>query len=305
MFHKDNPNLKRHQIGFYSLDELVPQDQFLRQVDKAIDFSFIYDLVEDSYSPDNGRPSLDPVLVVKLPLIQWFYGLRSMRQTIKEVDVNLAYRWFLGLNLDDKVPHFTTYGKNYSRRFEKKGLIEEIFAHILTLCLNADLIDSSEIFIDGTPIKAAANGHKFQNQQVLPQAKFMSDQLEKESNHDREKHGKKPLNPAKGKKPVSKKISTTDPESGWFHKGEHKEVLAYNAQVACDKHGWALGYSVHAGNIHDSQAFSTLYNRIKDFQPDYLTANAGYKNPTIAPFLNKEEIIPVFPYTRPKGDKDK
>lgn len=305
MFHKDNPNLKRHQIGFYSLDELVPQDQFLRQVDKAIDFSFIYDLVEDSYSPDNGRPSLDPVLVVKLPLIQWFYGLRSMRQTIKEVDVNLAYRWFLGLNLDDKVPHFTTYGKNYSRRFEKKGLIEEIFAHILTLCLNADLIDSSEIFIDGTPIKAAANGHKFQNQQVLPQAKFMSDQLEKESNHDREKHGKKPLNPAKGKKPVSKKISTTDPESGWFHKGEHKEVFAYNAQVACDKHGWALGYSVHAGNIHDSQAFSTLYNRIKDFQPDYLTANAGYKNPTIAPFLNKEEIIPVFPYTRPKGDKDK
>ena len=112
MFHKDNPNLKRHQIGFYSLDELVPQDQFLRQVDKAIDFSFIYDLVEDSYSPDNGRPSLDPVLVVKLPLIQWFYGLRSMRQTIKEVDVNLAYRWFLGLNLDDKVPHILLTGGN-------------------------------------------------------------------------------------------------------------------------------------------------------------------------------------------------
>ena len=85
-----------------------------RKVEETIDFSFIYDVVEDSYSSDNGRPSLDPVLLVKIPLIQCFYGIRSMRQTIKDIEVNTAYRWFLGLSLDDKVPHFTTYGKNYS-----------------------------------------------------------------------------------------------------------------------------------------------------------------------------------------------
>lgn len=127
MFHKEKPDYNRKQYGFYTIDELVPEDHFLRQVDKEVDFDFIYDLVEDTYSPDNGRPSFDPVMLVKIPLIKCFYGIRSMRQTIKEIEVNVAYRWFLGLTLDDKVPHFTTYGKNYSRRFQDKELISEIF----------------------------------------------------------------------------------------------------------------------------------------------------------------------------------
>lgn len=123
MFHKEKPDYNRRQYGFYTIDELVPEDNFLRQVDKEVDFDFIYDLVEDTYSPDNGRPSLDSVMLVKIPLIKCFYGIRSMRQTIKEIEVNVAYRWFLGLTLDDKVPHFTTYGKNYSCRFQDKELI--------------------------------------------------------------------------------------------------------------------------------------------------------------------------------------
>ena len=160
MFHKENPEYNRRQVGFYTLDELVPKDHFLRKVEETIDFSFIYDLVEDSYSSDNGRPSLDPVLLVKIPLIQCFYGIRSMRQTIKDIEVNTAYRWFLGLSLDDKVPHFTTYGKNYSRRFENKEVLAHIFSHVLHHVLEAGLIDPSEIFIDGTHIKASATTNR-------------------------------------------------------------------------------------------------------------------------------------------------
>ncbi|GAY71541.1 IS1562 transposase [Streptococcus canis] len=143
-----------------------------------------------------------------------------MRQTIKEIDVNVAYRWFLGLTLEGKVPHFTTYGKNYSRRFQDKQVIEAIFFHILGLCLNAGLIDPTEIFVGGNPIKAAVNHHKYINQEVEAQAKFMSAQLERGIAKDREKQGKKLLGLAKEKEPISKKISTTDPDSGWFHKGE-------------------------------------------------------------------------------------
>ena len=90
-------------------------------MDKEVDFDFIYDLVEDSYSPDNGRPSLDPVMLVKIPLIQCFMVFVLCAKPLKDIEVNVAYRWFLGLTLDDKVPHFTTYGKNYSRRFQDKG----------------------------------------------------------------------------------------------------------------------------------------------------------------------------------------
>lgn len=256
MLNKINPEYNRSQIGFFSLDELVPEDHFLRKVENTIDFSFIYDLVEDTYSIDNGRPSLDPVMLVKIPFIQCFYGIRSMRQTIKEIEVNVAFRWFLGIGLDQKVPHFTTYGKNYVRRFKEKELIEAIFYKILDQALKNGFIDSSEIFIDGTHVKAAANSHKFTNQEVSQKAKFMCEQLEQEVELDREKNGKKPLKPSeKTETKSNKKVSTTDPESGWFHKGEHKEVFAYNVQVACDNHGWALGYSVEAGNVHDSQAF--------------------------------------------------
>ncbi|MCK1239930.1 IS5/IS1182 family transposase, partial [Streptococcus uberis] len=74
---------------------------------------------------------------------------------------------------------------------------------------------------------AAANTHKYINQEVDAQAKFMSDQLELEIARDREKHGKKSLGLAKEKEPINKKVSTTDPESGWYHKGDHKDVFAY------------------------------------------------------------------------------
>lgn len=304
MLHKEKPDYNRNQYGFYTLDDLVPSDHFLRQVDEVIDFNFIYELVEDTYSTDNGRPSLDPVMLVKIPLIQCLYGIRSMRQTIKEIEVNMAYRWFLGLTLDDRVPHFTTYGKNYSRRFQEKELISEIFSRILNQALRAGLIDPSEIFVDGTHIKAAANNHKYTKQLVEQQAKFMSDQLELEIDLNRKKQAKKSLKSAESEA-KEKKISTTDPESGWFHKGEHKEVFAYSAQVACDKHGWALAYTVEAGNIHDSQAFPTLFSKIEPFQPHYLIADAGYKTPSIAKFLLDKNITPVFPYTRPRGKKGK
>ena len=90
----------------FSMDDMVPQNHMLRLIDKAINWNFIYDLVEEKYCPDNGRPSMDPVMLIKIPFIQYLYGIKSMRQTIKEIEVNVAYRWFLGLDMLDPVPHF-------------------------------------------------------------------------------------------------------------------------------------------------------------------------------------------------------
>ena len=80
-------NLKREQVSFFSMDDLVPQDHILRLIDRSMDFSFIYDLVEEKYCLDNGRPSLDPVMLIKIQLIQYLFGIRSMRQTIKDIEV--------------------------------------------------------------------------------------------------------------------------------------------------------------------------------------------------------------------------
>lgn len=305
-----NLDKNRDQIVMICMDELVPQDHLLRKIDRAIDWSFIYDLVEDKYSYDQGRPSLDPVLLLKIPFIQYLYGIRSMRQTIKEIEVNMAYRWFLGLDVRDSVPHFTTFGKNYTRRFKDTDLFEQIFQRILEECYKFKLVDPTEVFVDATHVKAHANGKKMQRRIAEQEARFYDDMLRKEIDEDREAHGKKPLKRhddddfkgggAGGGVEKEIKVSTTDPESGWFHKGEHKEVFAYAIETACDKHGWILGYTVNPGNLHDSKTFKGLFDKIENIGMEKLIADAGYKTPAIAKLLLDKGITPVFPYKCPQ-----
>ena len=96
------------------------------------------------------------------------------------------------------------------------------------------------------------------------------------------------------------KASISDPDSGWFHKGEHKQVFAYAVETACDKHGWILNYTVSPGNLHDSRTFKGLYDKIKNIGIKTLIADAGYKVPAIAKLLIDDGIEPLFPYKRPQ-----
>ena len=304
-----NADKKREQIQMFCMDDLVPEDHLLRIIDKAIDWTFIYDLVEDKYSADTGRPSMDPVTLIKIPFIQYLYGIKSMRQTIKEIEVNVAYRWFLGLDLGDKVPHFSTFGKNYTRRFKDTDLFEQIFKHILEECYRCHLVDPREVFVDATHVKARANNKKMRKRIAEQEALFYEQMLRKEINEDRKREGKNPLKdkddsnnpPSAGGCGDVKEIkeSTSDPESGWFHKGEHKQVFAYAIETACDKHGWVLDYTVSPGNLHDSRTFKGLYDKIKNIGIKTLIADAGYKTPAIAKLLIDDNITPLFPYKRP------
>ena len=169
----------RKQVKIVSMDDLIPNDHLLRIIDKAIDWSFIYNLVADKYSPDTGRPSIDPVTLIKIPLIQYLYGIKSMRQTMKEIEVNIAYRWFLNLDLYDPVPHFSTFGKNYTRRFKDTDIFEQIFQHILEECYRFKLVDPTEIFVDATHVKARANNKKMQKRIAHLETLFYKEILRK------------------------------------------------------------------------------------------------------------------------------
>ena len=302
-----NAEKKREQVQYFCMDDLVPKDHILRLVEDAIDWGFIYDLVEEKYSPDQGRPSMDPVTLIKIPVIQYLFGIRSMRQTIKEIEVNVAYRWFLGIDMMDPVPHFTTFGKNYTRRFKDTDLFEQIFERILEECFKHHLVDTKEVFVDATHVKASANINKKQQIRIREEALFYEEQLKREIDADRIAHDKKPLKdkdePPQGGSGSgdTKEIkgSTTDPESGWFHKGEHKQVFAYSVETACDRNGWILGYTVDPGNQHDSRTFKGIYDKLKRFEIEKLIMDAGYKTPAIVKLLLDDGIDPVFPYKRP------
>ena len=102
---------EREQYEMICIEDLVPQEHILRKIDSAIDFTYIYELVGDLYCPDNGRPSIDPVVLFKMVLIQHLFGIPSLRKTAEEVKLNVAYRWFLGYLLNEQTPHFSTLRK--------------------------------------------------------------------------------------------------------------------------------------------------------------------------------------------------
>ena len=115
----------RYQIEMISIEDLVPQEHLLRQISSAVNFEKIYEFVEELYCDDNGRPSIDPVVLFKMVLIQHLYGLPSLRRTADEVSLNIAYRWFLGYGLTDetRAPHIVSVGF--------AGIRSEVLLHTL------------------------------------------------------------------------------------------------------------------------------------------------------------------------------
>ena len=278
----------RKEAVVTDLEALVPKDHLLRKVEKVMDYEWLYEKLDPYYCHDNGRPSIDPIVLIKMALIQHLFGIPSLRQTYRDIIVNLAYRWFLGY-----------------------GLLE----HILNKALNNRMVDPRTVFIDGTHIKASANKKKYQKEQVAKAAKVYAEQLREEVNAEREKLGKKPINDdddhddegTSGGGMVEKTVSTTDPDAGMFIKGEHERQFAYEAHTACDRRGFILGVEVTAGNIHDSVAWDALYDEItaKFEHAKYVAMDAAYKTPWIAKKILEDGRIPIMPYTRYKGDKER
>jgi transposase len=112
------PAPEQTALEMVTLDQLVPADHLLRKIDRVIDFSFIHDLTAPLYCPDNGRPPLDPTLMFKALFIGYLFGVRSERQLVREIEVNVAYRWFLRLKLTDKVFDASTLSQNRRRRYD-------------------------------------------------------------------------------------------------------------------------------------------------------------------------------------------
>ncbi len=303
----DKKERMREQVEIICMDERVPQDYLLRKIERAVDFTKIYDFVEDLYCKDNGRPSIDPVVLFKIVLIQHLYGIPSLRQTVREIDLNIGYRWFLGYRLSEEIPHFATVSYNFINRFTSET-VEKVFQWILYEAEKAGYLEPKMVFVDATHIKANANIKKKCKKEIPKAAKQYEKQLREEINEVREEHNQKPYDEdppeTGGTRTVTK--STTDPESGIFRKGEHKMCFAYGAHTVCDKHNFILGVQVTPGNIHDSVVFDTLYNKVKTKYPqiEIVTADAGYKTPWICKQIFDDGRIPSLPYKRPMTKKE-
>ena len=141
------------QLSFYStLYEKIPETHLLKRISKAVDFSFINELVEDSYCKDYGRPAKEPELMAKLLFLEYLYNLSDVK-VIEEATYNLVFLWFFGLNPDDKLPNASLLAKFRTLRL-KECTLDEILGEIVRQCVETGIIKSKEVSIDATHVGA-------------------------------------------------------------------------------------------------------------------------------------------------------
>lgn len=139
---------------FVSIEELVPQDHLPRKGDKYINFSFIDDKVCSLYCTDNGWPAIDPVVLFRMIFLGYFYVIRSERQLEREIQTNLAYRWFLGLGFTDKVPDHSTISWNQRTRLKDTDIFQEIFDEIVLQAISHKMVGGRVLITESTHVKA-------------------------------------------------------------------------------------------------------------------------------------------------------
>lgn len=289
-------NRKEFRIINCTLDELVPENHLLRKINNKIDFSFIYDKVKKLYS-STGRPSIDPVVLVKILLLASLYNIDSERKLMEGIQVNLAYRWFLGIDLNEKIPDRTSLSKNRNGRFRNSNLFQEIFDEIVRRCIKEDLVDGKLILTDSTHIKA--NASKEKNETIVVY------EGPNEHNRNLDLRAKALAYTVKQNNPKSKRntfggdakseeylikekvqtMSTTDPETGYLARvGKPKGFHYLNHQSQDSKYGIITDVYVTPGNIND---FIPYIDRLKiqqekfDLKIEEIATDTGYDFPQV------------------------
>ena len=272
-----------------TLEEIVPNDHFLRKLDKLVDFGFVYDELAPYYCANNGRPSTDPVVIIKSLLIAFLYGIQSERRLEQELNFNVAYRWFLGLGFDQKVPDHSTVSQLRRRKFNEADLFKKLFRHVLVQCVKAGLVSGKLVMTDSTHVKAFAAKAASVEIEIESQSDDFFDMLDAYEATERAERNLPPIERTRPKsKNQKQKISTTDPDSGLlgrknkpdgFHFLVHQTIDAKNAII--------LDATATAGNVHDSQPYLRQIDRIieilDEFHIDIETAagDSAYDSPHI------------------------
>lgn len=140
------------------MESFIPEDYRLRKLNRVLDLSFIHESVKDRYCQDNGRPSIDPEVVIRLFLLQAMEGIRSVRELMREVQVNLGYRWFIGYSLEEKLPDHSTLSKALDRFGDE--VFNNLFERSIAQCKASGLIEGRVLHVDATTIRADLNGDK-------------------------------------------------------------------------------------------------------------------------------------------------
>ena len=288
---------RQMKMCLVTLDELMPQEHFLRDLDRCVDFNFIYDKVEALYS-NTGRPSVDPVMLIKMMLIGYLYGIESERRLEQEVRVNIAYRWFLGIELDEPVPDHSTISQLRRRKFSGTTIFQDIFDEIVRKCMGEGLVTGKLLLTDSTHIRANARNDL---REVIEVPDTPTEYMQK---LDREAYEagliKEPIEYDSTKtKEVIKSI--TDPDSGLMSRKGKPQGFHYLSHQTCDsEYGIITDVLVTSGNVRDCTPHTRRIEHQIDkfgFATEAICADAGYDSREIQEAMYTRNVKTYIPQT--------
>jgi transposase len=145
-----------HLFYSFCLDDVVPRDHRVREIASVLDLSWVHGELAPYYS-NLGRPSIDPVLMIRMLILGYVFAIRSERLLCREVQVNLAYRWFCGLSIEDKIPDHSAFSRARNERFCDSDIFRRVFERVVEACIAAGLVGGEGFAVDASLIIADAN----------------------------------------------------------------------------------------------------------------------------------------------------
>jgi transposase len=268
----------------FNLDDLVPQDHLLRRIDRFLDLSDLHEHLAPYYS-HTGRPSIDPELMIRMLIIGYCLGIRSERRLCEEVNLNLAYRWFCRLSIEDPVPDHSTFSKNRHGRFREAEALRFVFEQVLQSCIDAGLVGGEGFAVDASVVKADASRQRYRDDDddwgSGPGVRDYLDNLQEDD----------PV----GVTPA-KRVSPTDPQARWTAAPGGPAFYAYSTNYLVDTDVGII-VDVEATPAHrtlEVQSTKTMIDRLEerlDLKTKRLIGDTAYGTAKFLAWMVEEKGI--------------
>jgi len=278
------------------LTDFIPQDHLLRRVDQALKLSWVANEVRDAYCADNGAPSVDPEVVIRLLIVGFLFNIIHIRELLREVQVNIAMRWFVGYGLDETLPDHSSLSKIADRWGEER--FKRIYQRVVKACVDAGLVDGSKVHIDATLIRANVS---WESLKAVPaeEAKPATGDSTCGTNGSNPGTPRRPGRP-RTRPPKVKRQSTTDPEATLATSSHNRKLEPCFKQHTAvdDKHGVITDVAVTTGEANEGEQLLAQLDRVEantGVKVERVTADAGYAHSVNYRQLEQRGVDAIIP----------
>lgn len=294
----------------FLLEEHVPGDHLVRRIDAVLDTSWVHRELAPFYS-HTGRPSVDPELMIRMLIVGYVFAIRSERRLCEEVQLNLAYRWFCGLGIEDKIPNHSVFSRARHERFREAEAFRGVFERVVAACIAAGLVGGEAFSIDASLIRADVDKMKrvAGDEPVEWPASAEASRAVREylaaldaARDDREKEGGEGggggLSHRRAK--PAKQVSLTDPQAAWVARKGVDPFFAYDANYLIDNKAGVIvdAEGTRANRSEEIAVAETMVERVEhrfELKPKRLAADMVYGAARTLAWLMDREIEPHVP----------